>query len=45
VGAGCGPGVYDKCWHLDITWAEVEQLLDAHDIVEETEDVPGGSKE
>ena len=29
--------VYDKCWQLDITWAEVEQLLDAGDVVEETE--------
>lgn len=29
--------VYDKCWQLDITWAEVEQLLDAGEVVEETE--------
>lgn len=29
--------VYDKCWQLDITWAEVEQLLDAANVVEETD--------
>ncbi len=29
--------VYDKCWQLDITWAEVERLLDEGDVVEETE--------
>jgi hypothetical protein len=36
--------VYDKCWQLDITWAEVEQLLDADDVVEETEDDEGRTK-
>lgn len=29
--------VYDKCWQLDITWAEVEQLLDEGDVVEEAQ--------
>ena len=29
--------VYDKCWLLDITWAELEQLLeDEGEVVEET---------
>lgn len=36
--------VYDKCWQLDITWAEVEQLLDDDDIVEATEDDEGRTK-
>ena len=27
--------VYDKCWHLDITWAEVERLLDTGEVIEE----------
>jgi YgiT-type zinc finger domain-containing protein len=26
--------VYDKCWRLDITWAEVERLIDAADVIE-----------
>ena len=29
--------VYDKCWQLDITWTEVEQLLDEGAVVEETQ--------
>lgn len=36
--------VYDKCWQLDITWAEVEQLLDDSDVVEAREDDEGRSK-
>ena len=27
--------VYDKCWLLDITWAEVERLLDGGEVVEQ----------
>lgn len=27
--------VYDKCWLLDITWAEVEALLDDGEVVEQ----------
>lgn len=27
--------VFDKCWELDITWSEVEQLLDAGEVIEE----------
>jgi YgiT-type zinc finger domain-containing protein len=36
--------VYDKCWQLDITWAEVEQLLDDSDVVEARGDDEGRSK-
>jgi hypothetical protein len=36
--------VYDKCWQLDITWAEVEQLLDAGEMVEESTDDDGRPK-
>lgn len=36
--------VYDKCWQLDITWAEVEQLLDDDDVVEDVEDDEGRRK-
>ena len=27
--------VYDKCWELDITWAELERLLDGGEVIEE----------
>ena len=36
--------VYDKCWQLDITWAEVKQLLDAGEMVEESTDDDGRPK-
>lgn len=36
--------LYDKCWQIDITWAEVEQLLDGGEIIEETNDSQGRSK-
>lgn len=36
--------VYDKCWKLDITWAEVELLIDAGDPIEETEEDDGRIK-
>ena len=26
--------VFDKCWLLDITWAEVEQLIDSGSVIE-----------
>ncbi len=37
--------VYDKCWQLDIMWAEVEQFLDDGDVVEEVEDDEGRTKQ
>lgn len=36
--------VYDKCWQLDITWAEVEQFIDDDDVIEETQDDEGRTK-
>ena len=29
--------VYDKCWELDLTWAEVEDLLTRGEVVEKTD--------
>ena len=29
--------VYDKCWELDLTWAEVEDLLTQGEVVEKTD--------
>jgi hypothetical protein len=26
--------VFDKCWALDITWAEVEHLIDSGAVIE-----------
>jgi hypothetical protein len=37
--------VYDKCWQLDITWAEVMRLVDSGDVVEEHDLGDGGVKE
>jgi len=38
--------VYDKCWLLDITWAELERLLDDNgEILEETTGDSGRRKQ
>ncbi len=36
--------VFDKCWQLDVTWAEVEQLLESGDVVEESQHEQGRIK-
>lgn len=37
--------VYDKCWSLDITWAEVEDLLDSGVVIERHQPCHGRVKE
>ncbi len=37
--------VFDKCWALDITWAEVETLLESSVVVERHEGAPTHVKE
>jgi hypothetical protein len=37
--------VFDKCWSLDITWAEVEQLIDGGEVVEDHDLGEEGLKE
>lgn len=37
--------VFDKCWMLDITWAEVEQLIDSGSVIEHHDLAEAGVKE
>lgn len=37
--------VYDKCWSLDVTWAEVENLIAAGRVVERQEQTASRLKE
>jgi len=37
--------VFDKCWQLDITWAELEQLIDNGEVIEDHDLGESGVKE